>query len=341
MPAGRHANRCHAWGRCDGCGPRLARRRHFGGDPQRLPHLRSSRLSGPIAQFGIPGGLRTAIRQARGAFAARQTDDTVQFSNQKPDGTLIQPDEERYRILKGNEGWHTDSTYMPFAAKASMLMALVMPPEGGGTEFADLRATYHALDQDTQHRLNGLSAYHSLNCSRKKAGYPHTTDNLCDFHDKGAPLRSIIKTHSETGRKSIYTGRHAYGIPGLSAAESESLLDGLMADACQPPRTYLHRWTVGDLVVWDNHRLMHCARPYNTDYPRVLRASHISGEPETELAPTFAVPGLQRSSRHLAWEQNISGSVSDRRRWLHGRRGGPPQAAPMALAVWQLQLVFG
>ncbi len=237
-------------------------------------------------------------------LSPRQTDGTVQFSNQKPDGTLIQPDEERYRILKGNEGWHTDSTYMPLAAKASMLMALVVPPEGGETEFADMRAAYDALDQDTQRKLDGLSAYHSLYFSQEKAGYRHTTDNLYGFHDKGAPLRPIIKTHPETGRKSIYTGRHAYGIPGMSAAESESLLDGLMAAACQPPRTYLHRWAVGDLAVWDNRCLMHRARPYDTNHPRVLRASRISGEPETELAPTFADP------RAAAFEPSSSNESS-------------------------------
>ncbi len=236
--------------------------------------------------------------ESQGAFArrfgrierlsSRQTGGTVQFSNQKPDGTLMRPDEERYRILKGNEGWHTDSTYMPLAAKASMLMALVVPPAGGETEFADMRAGYDALDADTRRTLEGLSAYHSLYYSQARLGYRHTTDNLYGFHDKGAPLRRIIKTHPETGRKSIYTGRHAYGIPGMSAAESESLLDGLMAEACQPPRTYLHRWTPGDLAVWDNRCLMHRARPYNTGRPRVLRASRISGEPESELAPTFA-----------------------------------------------------
>ncbi len=238
--------------------------------------------------------------ESQGAFArrfgrierlsSRQTGGTVQFSNQKPDGTLMQPDEERYRILKGNEGWHTDSTYMPLAAKASMLMALVVPPKGGETEFADMRAGYDALNADTRRTLEGLSAYHSLYNSQARLGYRHTTDNLYGFHDKGAPLRPIIKTHPETGRKSIYTGRHAYGIPGMSAAESESLLDGLMAEACQPPRTYLHRWKVDDLAVWDNRCLMHRARPYNTDHPRVLRASRIAGEPESELAPTFADP---------------------------------------------------
>ena len=236
--------------------------------------------------------------ESQGAFAQRfgrietlsqrQTGSTVQFSNRKPDGRLAQPNEQQYHIMKGNEGWHTDSTYMPLAAKASMLMALVVPPEGGETEFADMRAAYDALDEDTRQMLERLSAYHSLYYSQEQAGYRHTTDNQYGFHDKGAPLRPIIKTHPETVRKSIYTGRHAYGIPGMSEADSESLLAGLMADACRPPRTYLHRWTVADLVVWDNRCLMHRARPYNTNYPRALRASRISGEPETELAPTFA-----------------------------------------------------
>jgi hypothetical protein len=123
--------------------------------------------------------------------------------------------------------------------------------------------------------------------SQAKAGFTHSTDNQYGFHDKGAPLRPLIKTHPETGRKSIYTGRHAYGIPGMNEAASESLLEGLLEDACQPPRVYSHTWQVGDTVVWDNRCLMHRARPYDPSQPRVLRGSRISGEPETELAPTF------------------------------------------------------
>ena len=104
-------------------------------------------------------------------------------------------------MLKGNEGWHTDSTYMPLAAKAGMLMALVVPPEGGETEFADMRAAYDELDDATKEQLEGLSAYHSLYHSQSKLGYTHTTDNQYGFHDKGAPLRPVIKTHPETGQE--------------------------------------------------------------------------------------------------------------------------------------------
>ena len=217
----------------------------------------------------------------------RQKGANVPISNRKADGSLAQPHEAHYQILKGNEGWHTDSTYMPLASKAAMLSAITLPPSGGETEFADMRAAWDALDHETQAKLEGLSAYHSLYYSQSRAGFQHQTDNLYGFHDKGAPLRPVIKTHPETGRKSIYTGRHAHNIPGMDEHDSEALLTDLLAWACQPPRVYRHLWTVGDLVVWDNRCVMHRARPYDPAHARVLRGSRISGDPATELAPTF------------------------------------------------------
>ena len=238
--------------------------------------------------------------ESQGKFALRfgkieklnpkQPSTTARFSNQKADGTLAQRNDYQYRMLKGNEGWHTDSTYMPLASKAAMLMALVVPPEGGETGFADMRAAYDALDEATKTKLEGMSAYHSLYYSQSRLGYKFKTDNMYGFHDKGAPLRPVIKTHPETGRKSLYTGRHAYGLEGMTPEESVVFLDKLMDEACQPPRVYEHKWQVNDLVVWDNRCVMHRARPYDPSYKRVLRASRVSGEPETELAPTYEDP---------------------------------------------------
>lgn len=212
---------------------------------------------------------------------------TFPIANIRPDGTLAGEADEQYRILKGNEGWHTDSTYMPLASKAAMLSAVVIPPLGGETEFADMRAAWDALEPARQRQLEGLSAYHSLYYSQARQGFTHNTDQLYGFHDKGAPLRPLVKVHPETGRKSIYTGRHAHNIPGMTPEESQALLDDLLEWACQPPRTYKHTWSVGDLVVWDNRCMMHRARPYDASQPRHLRGSRISGEPESELAPTF------------------------------------------------------
>jgi alpha-ketoglutarate-dependent taurine dioxygenase len=215
---------------------------------------------------------------------------TFAIANIKPDGSLASESDYQYQILKGNEGWHTDSTYMPLASKVAMLSAVIIPPTGGETEFADMRAAWDALDPQKQRQLEGLSAYHSLYYSQSRQGFAHGTDHLYGFHDKGAPLRPVVKVHPETGRKSIYTGRHAHNLNGMTPEASEQFLDALLEWACQPPRVYRHTWSVGDLVVWDNRCLMHRACPYDKNQPRHLRGSRVSGDAASELAPTFADP---------------------------------------------------
>ena len=234
-------------------------------------------------------------REAQGVFAHRFGDRmegaaTGRISNQRRDGSIATAKDEAFRLQRGNEGWHIDSTYMPLAAKAGMLSALKVPPAGGGTGFADMRAAWDALDAEMQKKLEGLSAYHSLYRSQSQIGFVHKTDQLYGFHTKGAPLRPLVKKHPETGRKAIYAGRHAYGIPGMGEEESARFLAELMYFACQPPRVISHQWQVGDLVVWDNRCVMHRALPYDTSHPRVLQSSRISGDPKTELAPTVADP---------------------------------------------------
>lgn len=223
-------------------------------------------------------------------LSPKQRGASVPISNRKADGSVAKPDEYQFQILRGNEGWHTDSTYMPLASKVAMLSAEVLPPADGETEFADMRAAWDALPPTQQQQLETLSAFHSLYYSQEQAGYQHATDNGYGLHDKGAPLRPLIKTHPETHRKSIYTGRHAYGIPGMEEQASKALLEGLLAAACQPPRVYTHRWQVGDTVVWDNRCLMHRARPYDTNHARVLRGTRIAGDPASEIAPTLPDP---------------------------------------------------
>ncbi len=210
----------------------------------------------------------------------------VAISNQKADGGLLQPEDHRYQTLRGNEGWHTDSSYMPLAAKASILSAQVVPSRGGGTAVADMRAAYDALDEAAKERLEGLSAHHSLYQSQARIGHIVETGAGYGYHDKGAPLRPLVKTHPVTGRKSLFIGRHAYGIPGLDDGESQKLLDDLMAFACQPPRTYTHEWQPGDVFMWDNRCTLHGARPYDYGEARVMRHTRIAGDPASELAST-------------------------------------------------------
>jgi len=224
----------------------------------------------------------------------------VAISNVKPDGTIMDAGEHRYKSLRGNEGWHTDSSYMPLAAKASCLSAQVVPSAGGETEWADMRAAYAALDEATRRRIAGLSAHHSLYHSQAQIGHRVETGAGYGFHTKGAPLRPLVKVHPVTGRPALFIGRHAYGIPGLAEAESERLLSELVDFACRPPRTYAHSWQPGDVVIWDNRCVLHRARPYDYREARVMRHTRVAGDPATELAPTSP------DDRARAYEPSVS-----------------------------------
>jgi alpha-ketoglutarate-dependent taurine dioxygenase len=207
---------------------------------------------------------------------------TVPISNLKADGTLRDPKDPILGILRGNEGWHTDSSYMPLAAKASILSAQVVTTRGGETEWADMRAAWDALEPDTKSRIEGLAAHHSLAWSQAKIGETAPGDFKYGYEGHAAPRRPLVKRHPATGRCSLFIGRHAYGVSGLSERESERLLDELLDFACRPPRVWRHRWQAGDVAVWDNRCLLHRARPWDPSEPRVMHHTRIAGDPATE-----------------------------------------------------------
>ena len=216
------------------------------------------------------------------------------ISNIGKDGLVhADPGDDIVKSLRGNEGWHHDSTYMPVQAKGAVLAAEIVPTEGAATGWADMRAAYEALDEETRTLVSGLSAYHSLYYSQGRDGYLPTRKNESGgydqygYHGKEPSLRPLVKVHPETGRPNLVIGRHAYGIPGMAPEESERLLDRLVEHACLPPRVHHHQWSVGDVVLWDNRRLLHRATPYDMSQPRRMWHTRIAGD-ATELAVNHA-----------------------------------------------------
>lgn len=213
----------------------------------------------------------------------------IPISNVRDDGTLRPPADDWVQVLVGNMGWHCDSTYVPVQSKGAVFTAHVVPAEGGETEWADMAAAYDALPPTTQARIADLAAFHSLRRSQAKIGHDYRKGAQHGGYgaDTPPPLRPLVKAHPETGLPCLMVGRHAYGIPGLSEAESEALLDDLLDQACRPPRVWRHRWTPGDAVVWDNRRLKHRACPWDLSQPRVMFHTRIAGDPASD----FAGPG--------------------------------------------------
>lgn len=210
------------------------------------------------------------------------------LTNIQRDGTLRATDHDLSKSLRANERWHHDSTYMPVMATGAVFTAEIVPTDGGDTGFADMRAAYEALDDATRQRVGALAAHHCRRYSMQRAGLGVSEADAGRYQlygygmDIEPPLRPLVKVHPATGRPNLLIGQHAHAIPGLSPDESEALLDRLDEEACRPPRTYFHRWTAGDAVLWDNRRLMHRATPHDPGQPRRMWHTRIAGDPATE-----------------------------------------------------------
>ena len=202
------------------------------------------------------------------------------ISNLDPDGKLMAADDPRILYRLGQRNWHSDSSFKRVPAKASLLHARVLPPDGGETQFASLRAAYDALPESRKRELEGKAAIHHYAYSRRGLGFKLTNE----AEDQRFPPvpQAIIRANPKNGRKALYVGSHASHIRGMPEEEGNALLKELLDFATQEKFTYLHRWKVGDLVMYDNRAALHRARPYAiTTHPRVLHRTTVMGEGPT------------------------------------------------------------
>lgn len=160
-------------------------------------------------------------------------------------------------------GYHTDHSNDATPPKATVLYAIQLPDSGGDTQYVNMQRAYDDLPAETKTRLDGLKGIHvyqSKHSERKLMGLPPEALGRVPK----AVKHPIVRTHPETGRKSLYLNPiRIEGIVGMPEGKALDLLDELLTHATQEKYQYRHKWRKGDLVLWDNRCLLHKA---NGDY---------------------------------------------------------------------------
>ena len=204
--------------------------------------------------------------EARGGTVVKKEDYRLttglnDVSNLGKDGKVLARDSRAALFNLGNWLWHSDSSFRPIPAKFSLLSARVVNPKGGNTEFADMRAAYDALDEETKAEIEDMICEHSLMYSRGSLGFLDYTDEEKEMFKP--VLQRLVRTHPVHGRKSLYLSSHAGAIKGMTIPEGRLLLRDLIDHATQPHFIYRHIWRPHDFVIWDNRCTLHRARPFD------------------------------------------------------------------------------
>ena len=230
-----------------------------------------------IAFSRLFGPLETSPEYAGSKKSRLPHREIADISNLDPEGRVMSAEDKRLLFNRGNQLWHTDSSFKFVPARCSLLSAREIPPAGGETEFADMRAAYDALPEERKRALEGLVAEHSIFRSRALIGFTEFNEDI--RRELPAVPQLVVRHHAGSDRKTLYLASHASHIIGRPLDEGRRLIEELIAFATQPHFVYQHHWRVGDLVIWDGRCTMHRGRPYDdTKYRRDMHRTTVSDE---------------------------------------------------------------
>ena len=218
------------------------------------------------------GPLQTSgkANPATGTYFARQSNLDIGT------GAVIPGEDRRMIYQKGNYLWHSDSSFNATGSLCSLLSARIVPPEGGNTEFACMRAAYDALPEGAKQQLQGLVVEHSLVYSRGTVSGESLTPEM--KAELPGAWQTMVQVNPVNGRKAVYAGAHASHVIGWPLAQGRALIAWLNEFATQPQFRYSHPWRQGDLVIWDNRAVLHRATAYDTVHrKRLMQRTTVRG----------------------------------------------------------------
>jgi taurine dioxygenase len=213
----------------------------------------------------------------RSTYHSRHHSEVMIVSNKEEDGRAI-------GVLGDGEAvWHIDQSYMPQPTFGTILFGEEIPAEGGDTWFADLTAAYDQLPRHLKAKIEGMKGVNSVDRHNRRdaAGRPDlamTAEQLKRAPDSPHPL---VRTHPFLGTRAIwYSPSHTAEVEGLSESVSQTLFNELLPYMTRPDLIYKHRWTPGDVVMWDNTAVMHRRDPFPGQYSRLLKRVSFRYPPE-------------------------------------------------------------
>ena len=207
------------------------------------------------------GALQPHVQRA---YRHPEAPEVVVMTNQHADGSFDETGARRGAIEDVRYGWHSDLSYDPKPAKATLLHATNIPSSGGNTCFANAAAAYEALPEETRERVRGLDALFVYGTDQRNKSLVVAARTL-DSEQRA--VHPVVNAHAATGRAAIYANPLlTVGVVGMEQEESDRLLDELYDMLDRPEFHWEHEWSVGDTLMWDNRGgVMHCGR---LDYPR-------------------------------------------------------------------------
>ncbi len=179
---------------------------------------------------------------------------------------------------QGSLYWHTDGSWRKITGQATIMVADIIPLKGGETHFCCMENAYDSLSDNMKLKIDNLFAIHNLDFSRNRR---HGHDPLSKKQKIIAPpvIHPIVRTHPNTKRKSLFLGDHAEYIENMNYSKGRNFIERLNKLATKTKFIYRHQYKEGDVLVWDNRRLLHKGTKYDTaNVKRVMRRTTIIGE---------------------------------------------------------------
>lgn len=216
-----------------------------------------------------------------GAFQEPGIPEVMTLSNIVEDGKPL-------GIADAGQDWHTDMSYSDMISFVNVLFGIKIPVRDGkplgGTSFADMYAAYDDLPQDIKDKIETLTATHDFNkfweMMRREKGSTRPPLTPEQRAKKPPVVHPLVLIHPISGRKVLYANPgYTERVNELSQAESDALLDFLFKHQLQPKYQATHRWTPGDVLMWDNICTIHNAvADYRPDEPRLIKRCQVMAD---------------------------------------------------------------